>query len=373
LSNLALVYDEKDSDEINKLNEFCRYENISIDFFLVEKKFQKISDFIIKNNVSKIFLSDAKVLDDDLSSFTEKIISFHKIKIPVLCASYNFPDPFQLAMRTLKYNGKDPQRINKIKDSVSKKASRGQVLGKIPYGYEKTQSGFFQENVDQSKNVKKIFNLFNNNFNLSEISRELSITSFDEKWSTQKIKHILQNDFYVGVYRRYSVVIPNSHVALIKKSDFDLANNKLKNNNKRIYSKNFWNGIIYCGNCGEKFFITNHKNTWKSKGVRKIKNYKYYICSNINTPENTNCKIKLNFEKLNIILEKKIDKNLIKDYKYDDSYVYKIISQLTNSKIYFEEFIEKFENYNSNKLKKDSYINKIFVKQINKELIISID
>ena len=75
MSNLALVYDEKDNDEINKLNEFCRYENISIDYYLREKKFQIISDFIVRNNISKIFLSDAKVLDDDLYSFTEKIIS----------------------------------------------------------------------------------------------------------------------------------------------------------------------------------------------------------------------------------------------------------------------------------------------------------
>ncbi|MED5283781.1 MAG: hypothetical protein VX552_02740, partial [Chloroflexota bacterium] len=60
MSNLALVYDLKDNDEINKLNEFCRYENISIDYYLAEKKFQKISDFIVRNNVSKVLLSDAK-------------------------------------------------------------------------------------------------------------------------------------------------------------------------------------------------------------------------------------------------------------------------------------------------------------------------
>ena len=68
---------------------------------------------------------------------------------------------------------------------MNKKASGGQVLGKIPYGYKKTQSGFFEENIEQSKNVKKIFDLYNNNFNLSEISRELSITSLDENWSPQ--------------------------------------------------------------------------------------------------------------------------------------------------------------------------------------------
>ena len=106
--------------------------------------------------------------------------------------------------------------------------------------------------------------------------------------------------------------------------------------------------------------------------MRKIKNYKYYNCSNI-TSENINCKKKINFEKLNDLLEKKIDKNLIIDNNYEDSYIYKLISQLTNSKIYFNEFVEKFENYSSNKIKKDSYIKKIFVKQNNKELIVSID
>ena len=35
--------------------------------------------------------------------------------------------------------------------------------------------------------------------------------------------------------------------------------------------------------------------------------------------------------------------------------------------------IEKFENYSSNKIKKDSYIKKIFIKQDNKKLIVSID
>ena len=373
MNNLALVYDEKDNDEINKLNEFCRYENISIDYFLAEKKFQKISDFIIRKNISKIFLSDAKVLDDDLTGFTEKIISLNKNNLTVLCASYDFPDPFQLAIRTLKYNGKDPERINKIKDSVNKKASRGQVLGKIPFGYKKTQSGFFQENIDQSKIVKKIFYLYNNSFSLSEISKELSITSYGVKWSPQKVKHILQNDFYTGVYRRYSVVIPNSHDALVSKNDFDLANKRLRDINRRTYKKNFWNGIIYCGNCGNKFLVTNHKNSWKSNGVRRKKIYKYYNCSNLSDAENTSCNIKINFEKLNNLLDKKIDKSLIQETDYENSFVYKIISQLTNSKIYFEEFVEKFENYNSKKNINNSSIKKIFVRQINKELLISID
>ena len=369
MNSLAIVYNKNNNDEINKLNEFCRYENISLDYFSHEKNFKNICDFIVKNNVSKLFLTDAKVLDEDLKSFTEKIISLHKINISVLCASYDFPDPFQLAIRTLSINGKDPERINKIKDSINKKASRGQVLGKIPYGYKKNSSGFFEENVDQSKNVRKIFDFFNNDFSISEITKELSITSLNEKWSNQKVKHILENDFYTGIYRRYNVVIPNSHQPIINKQDFDNANKQFNKNQKRIYKKNYWNGILFCGLCLNKLSITNHKNSWVKDGNKKTKIYKYYNCKNTNNHK----KLKIKYEILNELLDKKFNKEMIQDQIIEQSYVYKLISQLSNSKILFDEFIDKFEKFNKLDSVKNNLIKKIFIKEIDTEIIISID
>ena len=79
MSNLALVYDEKDNDEINKLNEFCRYENISIDYYLREKKFQIISDFIdCFANIAHLYIK--RVL------FTTHVVLFRN-KIPEGSAS----------------------------------------------------------------------------------------------------------------------------------------------------------------------------------------------------------------------------------------------------------------------------------------------
>ena len=67
MSNLALVYDQKDNDEINKLNEFCRYENISIDYYLVEKKFQKIVQTYTDDHIKKI---EDKVSDKEKEIMT---------------------------------------------------------------------------------------------------------------------------------------------------------------------------------------------------------------------------------------------------------------------------------------------------------------
>jgi len=371
MNSLALIGDEKNHDEKNKLIEFCRYENTSLDFFLAEKNFKKITDFIIKNNISRMFLTEPKVLDGDLKNFSQKMIVLTKLNILVLCSSYDFPDPFQLAIRTLNFNGKRPERFNKIKESVSKKASRGQVLGRVPYGYDKNQSGFFIENLNASENIRKIFSMFIENIPISEICRELQNTSYNENWSHQKITHILKNDFYTGIYRRYNVVIPNSHKSIINKSDFERAKNIIDNLKTRNYKKNFWNGLLFCKVCEKKLYVSNHKNSWISKGLRKFNNYKYYNCDHRDVEDVNEKRLKIKFEKLNELLENKIDKNKLELEIFDQSYIYKLVAQLSNAKILMEEFIEKFERFNIKSAHTHSMINKIYVKETDNEIIIN--
>ena len=74
---------------------------------------------------------------------------------------------------------------------------------------------------------------------------------------------------------------------------------------------------------------------------------------------------------MNSLLEENINKELILEKKFEDSYVYKLISQLSNSKIFFEDFIEKFQNYKKASLQKKDMIEKIFVKQIDNQIFLS--
>ena len=92
----------------------------------------------------------------------------------VFCASYDFPDPFQNAIRVLPYFGKKPERISRIKESINKKASRGQVLGKIPFGYKKTSSSLFKIDETEAEIVRNIFNLYLEYGSISKTSREIS-------------------------------------------------------------------------------------------------------------------------------------------------------------------------------------------------------
>ena len=83
-------------------------------------------------------------------------------------------------------------------------------------------------------------------------------------------------------------------------------------------------------------------------------------------------KLKIKYETLNDLLNEKFNKNIILDKKLKESYVYNLISQLSNSKIFFKEFIEKFEKYNLQSSTKKDLIEKIFIKEIDNEIIISL-
>ena len=177
MKSLALLTDLNNLEEKNKLIDYCKYENLEIDIFYQNNNFSEIKLLINSEQISKIIISSPKSLDDDLLGFCKKMISLIDLKILIFCASYDFPDPFQNAIRTLPYFGNSPQRMSRIKESINKKASRGQVLGKIPFGYKKNSSSLFIVEQNQADVIKKIFNIFLENKSINKNVNELNEVS----------------------------------------------------------------------------------------------------------------------------------------------------------------------------------------------------
>ena len=144
LKCLALLRDLSNTEEKNKVIDFCKYEKLDIDIFSEKYDFEEIISIIEIDNISKIIISSPEILDNDLLGFCKKMLNLINRNIMVFCASYDFPDPFQNAIRVLPYFGKKPERISRIKESINKKASRGQVLGKIPFGNKKPHQVFLR-------------------------------------------------------------------------------------------------------------------------------------------------------------------------------------------------------------------------------------
>ena len=371
MKSLALISDISNIEEKNKILDFCSYENFEIDIFTDNNTFSYIKEIIKKELISKIIILEPKLLDEDLFGFCKKMIFFEKSQVLIYCSSYDYPDPFQNAIRYLPYFGKNPERISKIKESINKKASRGQVLGKIPYGYRKTSTGFFEINLNESNVVKDLFSIFLETKSLTKTVKKINILS-NKTWTTQRVNHLLRNDFYLGVYRRYNVVIPNSHNSFISNEIYDNVANILNSKPKSIkYNKNFWTGVLVCNVCSNKLKISYHKNNWKSNGKIISKNYKYYFCLHLNTPFYTQKKLSINFNKLNLLLKNKYSLKEISNKIYTESYIYKIVSELVNEKIQIKDFIIQFELLNYHLNNSDKLIKQIYVDKLNSEIVLS--
>ena len=348
MDNYALVSTFSDLDENKYLKDFCDYQSISIDQFFEFNDYSNMIKKIRSNKISDLIISTPKARDSNLLDFCKKIIELYNLNVEVKCASFDFPDPFQYALKVLSLPEENPLRLNKIKDSINKKASRGQVLGKIPYGYKKNPSSFYEINESEAKIVKEIFSLFYKSRNIKDVVNLLNGKEDFNKgknWSTQGIEHILKNDFYLGVYRRYNNVIPNSHDPIIDKILFNECKIILGSKEKKIYKKNIYQGILFCGICKQKLLITSHTNYWNVRKVRTNKTYKYYSCPGKYNHTIDNKKTNINFDTLNNALKLRIDTHSLEHNKIKKSDIYKLVNSIGTGSIEMKEFVNNFKKY----------------------------
>lgn len=174
--------------------------------------------------------------------------------------------------------------------------------GRIPFGY--TMSKYSKRFIiieNEAIIVHKIFDVYEKEHSIVNTTRILNESGSRSrrgyKWSPTTINIILRNPFYVGTlrYNRQNesqhtfklknasewVVIPNHHVAIIKKAQFDLCDVWLKKNQRIHGSANhsqrkyhhIFAGLVHCGCCGSLMIATLDRKL--ADGYRPS----MYICS----------------------------------------------------------------------------------------------
>ncbi len=171
--------------------------------------------------------------------------------------------------------------VERVKLGLERKVKEGYTIASknLSYGYCKTKGEKIQKvNQYESYVVRKIFNMYLENFNFTEIAKYLNKynikTKNNKNWTPKNIKLILINSNYIGLVR-YGInkekyfEISGKHEPIIKREIFEQVQKKMT---KKI---NIYNQIYcMCGNSLKKKEIISIKN-------RKYKRkYKYYcpIC-----------------------------------------------------------------------------------------------
>lgn len=169
----------------------------------------------------------------------------------------------------------------RIKAVFKSKLENGEIIGgSISLGYKKViVEGKKTLQVDEEKAefVKHIFEQYDKYGSLSKTAKIL--TSSEWKCDTKKLKAILRNKLYLGIYSAPSIGdFPDFCTPIIEKDLFYRVQKKLEKNAKFYISQPnktyIFSGLMKCNTCGVRLSGNTKKRKTKSGLVRLEKTYR---------------------------------------------------------------------------------------------------
>jgi len=177
---------------------------------------------------------------------------------------------------------------DRVRAAMRRKAVRGEVLGRPPYGYKVGLRRRLELVAEEAVVVRYIFRMYlHEGLGIRLIARRLNEESLRTRrggnWSMVSIRDILRNRVYLGTYSRFGVRVPGSHPALVTPDDFravqDRLNARRNNYATRQPSPFLLAGLVRCGHCGNKMIGVSRRQSWKRRsGSEGRASYRYYQC-----------------------------------------------------------------------------------------------
>lgn len=178
---------------------------------------------------------------------------------------------------------------DRVKEAMRKKAIRGEVLGRPPYGYRVGQKHRLEPVPEEAAIVRYIFRLYTREglgirLIAGRLNEEGYRTRRNGNWSMITIRDILLNRAYLGTYTRFGVRVPGSHPAIISPDDYrrvqDRMASRRTSGGARHVRQFLLSGLAFCGYCGNKMIGVSRHQTWtrRDNGGAGAADYRYYQC-----------------------------------------------------------------------------------------------
>ena len=247
-----------------------------------------------------VVIPDATHLADDLETLVERLLYIRRSGSDAICTDIDFPDPLQNGEELLGLRGEPDWLRKRIRSTIRQKASRGQVLGRTPYGYRCGADGMLKPVPEEAKVVRQIYEWYvgceaveeeddgntAKGMGMRLIAQRLAAngvpTRTGKPWSTATVSIILKNRVYVGTYTRYGFLVSGNHEPIINRSLFRKAQDALmvKQRQRRLSRSEdpfFLGGLLRCGECGHGVPGLTRRRTWRRQDdTTATKTYRYY-------------------------------------------------------------------------------------------------
>jgi site-specific DNA recombinase len=227
------------------------------------------------------------VLGSDLGRAAMKLLTIESHGVQVLSA-HTGKEVARELVTAWADKGDGTPVSEKVRTAMRRKAVRGEVLGRPPYGYRVGPRSRLELVPEEAVVVRYIFRLYlQEGMGIRKIAGQLNEETIPTRrggrWSMVTIRDLLRNRSYLGTYSRFGVKVPGSHPALISQEDFRRIQERLQSHKGAVTERQvipfLLSGLVYCGRCGNKMIGVSRRQKWTTRaGEQRSSSYRYYQC-----------------------------------------------------------------------------------------------
>ncbi len=203
-----------------------------------------------------VVLASAHVLGDRALDCALRLLALAAAGAPVRLADASTPEA---ALRAA-WLGRQPdeRRRERARESMRKRALRGQVLGRAPFGYAVEERALVVDDTEAAV-VRRVFAMYlEEHEGVRRIARALNEDGIRSRlgkpWSAGSVRAVLRNPAYTGTYRRLGVVVTGAHPALLRRGEFEEVQARMARRRTAPAEQErhayLLAGLARCGYCG---------------------------------------------------------------------------------------------------------------------------
>ena len=284
-------------DQNRAFLDFCQREGYEVaatfldtqDGEFEENGFRQMVHFLqrVDRGFMVVVVDGLGVLGSDLGQAAMKLLTIEETGVQVISA-HSGREAARELVTTWADRGDGTPVSEKVRTAMRRKAVRGEVLGRPPYGYRVGPRHRLDLIPEEAVVVRYIYRLYlQEGMGIRRIAGQLNEEAIPTrrggKWSMISVRDLLRNRAYLGTYTRFGVKVPGSHPSLVSPDDFRRVQERLQSHHgatrERTVVPFLLSGLVYCGRCGNRLIGVSRRQKWTTKdGEEHSSAYRYYQC-----------------------------------------------------------------------------------------------
>ncbi|MSQ31320.1 MAG: hypothetical protein EXR64_04750 [Dehalococcoidia bacterium] len=224
----------------------------------------------------------AAVFGDRARDRARRILQLAALHVPLRLTDGRAPGDALLAA----WEGRGPEerRRERAREGMRRRALRGEVLGRAPYGYVASERRLVPD-PREAATVTRIFAMYlEEDEGVRRIARRLNdeeiVTRTGRPWTAGAVRHLLRNPAYTGLYRRLGVTVTRAHPALVTPVQHAEVLRRMTSRRTAPATQErrgyLLSGLVRCGYCGGPM-IGARRAAEGAEGAEGAE-YAYYRC-----------------------------------------------------------------------------------------------